>query len=45
MRLNENVYLTTYFNSFDSNMAYALRDKDPKTLRYLTRLQLILRII
>ena len=33
MRLNEYVYLTTYFNAFDSKMAYELRDKDPKTLR------------
>ena len=33
MRLNEDVCLTTYFNAFDSKMAYELRDKDPKTLR------------
>ena len=33
MRLNEDVCLTTYFNAFDSKMAYQLRDKDPKTLR------------
>ena len=33
MRLEENVYLTTHFNSFDSKMAYILRDKNPKTLR------------
>lgn len=33
MRLNEDVCLTTYFNAFDSKMAYVLRDKDPKILR------------
>ena len=33
MRLNEDVFLTTYFNDFDSKMDYVLRDKDPKTLR------------
>ena len=33
MRLNEDVCPTTYFNAFDRNMAYQLRDKDPKTLR------------
>lgn len=33
MRLNEDVFLTTYFNAFDSKMDYQLRDKDPKTLR------------
>ena len=33
MRLNEDVCLITYFNSFDCKMAYSLRDKDPKTLR------------
>ena len=33
MRLNEDVYLTTYFNAFDRKMAYQLRDKDLKTLR------------
>ena len=33
MRLNEDVYLTTYFNAFDSKMAYELRDKAPITLR------------
>ena len=33
MRLNEDVFLTTYFNAFDSKVAYDLRDKDPKTLR------------
>ena len=33
MRLNEDVCLTTYFNAFDSKMAYVLRDKEPKTLR------------
>ncbi len=33
MKLNEDVCLTTYFNDFDSKMAYQLRDKDPKTLR------------
>ena len=33
MRLNEDVFLTTYFNAFDSKMAYQLRDKDPKILR------------
>lgn len=30
MRMEENVYITTYFNAFDSKMAW---DKDPKTLR------------
>ena len=34
MRLNEDVYLTTYFNAFDRKMAYELRDKVPRTLRY-----------
>lgn len=33
MRLNEDVCLTTYFNAFDRNMAYILRDKYPKILR------------
>ena len=33
MRLNEDVDLTTYFNAFDSKMAYELRDKAPWTLR------------
>ena len=33
MRLNEDVCLTTYFNAFDSKMAYVLRDKESKTLR------------
>ena len=33
MRMEENVCITTYFNAFDSKMAYILRDKDPKTLR------------
>lgn len=33
MRLNEDVCLKTYFNAFDSKMAYQLRDKDPKNLR------------
>ena len=33
MRLNEDVFLTTYFNSFDRKMAYQLMDKEPKTLR------------
>ena len=33
MILNEDVCLTTYFNAFESKMAYHLRDKDPKTLR------------
>ena len=31
--LNEDVYLTTYFNAFDSKMAYQLRDKNPKSFR------------
>ena len=34
MRLNEDVFLTTYFNAFDNKMAYQLRDKDPKKFRY-----------
>ena len=33
MRLNEDVCITTYFNAFDSKMAYLLRDKDPQALR------------
>lgn len=33
MRLNKDIYLTTYFNAFDSKMAYHLRDQDSKTLR------------
>ena len=33
MRPNEDVFLTTYFNAFDSKMAYQLRDKEPKNLR------------
>lgn len=33
MRLGEDVYLTTYFNVFDSKMAYTLREKDPRMLR------------
>ena len=33
MKMEENVYITTYFNAFDSKMAYILYDKDPKTLR------------
>ena len=33
MRLNEDVYLTAYFNAFDSKMSYELRDKAPRTLR------------
>ena len=33
MKLNEDVCLTTYFNSFDSKMAYQLRDKELKNLR------------
>ena len=33
MKMEENVCITTYFNAFNSKMAYILRDKDPKTLR------------
>ena len=33
MKMEENVCITTYFNDFDSKMAYIHRDKDPKTLR------------
>ena len=33
IKIEENVCITLYFNSFDSKMAYILRDKDPKTLR------------
>lgn len=33
MKLEENVCITTYFNAFDSKMAYILREKDCKTLR------------
>ena len=38
MRLNEDVFLTTYFNAFDSKMSYILRDKDPRTLRDALRI-------
>ena len=30
MKIEENVFITTYFNAFDSKMSYILRDKDPK---------------
>ena len=33
MRLGDDVCLTTCFISFDSKMAYTLRDKDMRTLR------------
>ena len=33
MKLNEDVFLTTYFNAFNRKMAYQLRDKEPTTLR------------
>ena len=33
MRLDESVYLTTYFNSVGSKIKYMLRDKDCKILR------------
>ena len=33
MRLNEDVCLTTYFNAFDSKMAYVLKDKEPKNTK------------
>ena len=33
MRLGKDVCLTTYFNTFESKMAYTLRDKDPRTSR------------
>ena len=32
-RLDDKLCLKTYFNAFDSNMGYHLRDKDPRTLK------------
>ena len=42
MKLNEDVFLTTYFNTFDSKMVYQLRDKEPKTLRDAFRIVIII---
>lgn len=33
MRLDDNMCLNTYYNSFDSKMAYIPRDKNPHSLR------------
>lgn len=33
MRLDDNMCLNTYYNAFDSKMAYILRDKNPHNLR------------
>ena len=33
MRIDDKVCLITYLNSFNDNMAYKLRDKEPRTIR------------
>lgn len=33
MNLEDSMCLTTYFNAFDGNMAYQLRDKEPRNLK------------